>query len=76
MATISLLMSQIRSWQERDKEVRFGAHSDSNRTLRHAEKCQKLTSLERPETNTLSVGAHLRDGESVEAKGMPKVKQH
>ena len=34
----------------------------------------KPTSLERPETNTLSVGAHPRDGESVEAKGMPKVK--
>jgi hypothetical protein len=36
--------------------------------------CHKPTSLERPETNTLSVGAHPRDGESVEAKGMPKVK--
>jgi hypothetical protein len=40
------------------------------------QKCQKPTSLERPETNTLSAGANLRDGESVEAKGMPKVKQH
>jgi hypothetical protein len=36
--------------------------------------CHKPTSLERAETNTLSVGAHPRDGESVEAKGMPKVK--
>jgi hypothetical protein len=34
----------------------------------------KPTSLERNETNTLSVEAHPRDGESVEAKGMPKVK--
>jgi hypothetical protein len=32
--------------------------------------CHKPTSLERPETNTLSVGAYIR----VEAKGMPKVK--
>jgi hypothetical protein len=39
-----------------------------------SEMCHKPTSLERPETNTLSVGAHPRDGESVEAKGMPKVK--
>jgi hypothetical protein len=36
--------------------------------------CHKPTSLERNETNTLSVEAHPRDGESVEAKGMPKVK--
>jgi hypothetical protein len=36
-------------------------------TIRH-----KPTSLERNETNTLSVEAHPRDGESVEAKGMPK----
>jgi hypothetical protein len=35
---------------------------------------QEPISLERPETNTLSVGAHPRDGESVEAKGTPKVK--
>jgi hypothetical protein len=39
-----------------------------------SEKCHKPTSLERPETNALSVGAHPRDGESVEAKGVPKVK--
>jgi hypothetical protein len=39
-----------------------------------AGKCHKPTSLERPETNTLSVGAHPRDREGVEAKGMPKVK--
>jgi hypothetical protein len=37
-------------------------------------KGQKPTSLERAETNTLSVGAHPRDWESVEAKGMPEVK--
>ena len=37
-------------------------------------RARKPTSLERPETNTLAVGAHPRDGESVEAKGMPKVK--
>jgi hypothetical protein len=38
------------------------------------ERYHKPTSLERPETNKLSVGAHPRDGESVEAKGMPTVK--
>jgi hypothetical protein len=39
-----------------------------------SQRCHKPTSLERNETNTLSVEAHPRDGESVEAKGMPKVK--
>jgi hypothetical protein len=37
-----------------------------------AEPGQKQTSIEWPETNTLSVGEHPCDGESVEAKGMPK----
>src|ERR1700753_2677493 len=36
-------------------------------------KGHKQTSLERPETDTLSVREHPRDRESVEAKGMPKV---
>jgi hypothetical protein len=36
--------------------------------------CHKPTSAERNETNTLSVEAHPRNGESVEAKGMPEVK--
>jgi hypothetical protein len=54
---------QLSGWNLPPLVIRaFGAH------------CHKPTSLERPETNTLSVGAHPRDGESVEAKGMPKVK--
>jgi hypothetical protein len=35
-------------------------------------KGHKQTSLELPETNTLSVAEHPRSRESVEAEGMPK----